>query len=75
MGKPPRAPTHTGGLLSDRLPQHEERQVSRRPPAKRRERTSTARRRKATGSEGLWLIGLVGLVVLSLVVAVMWLVL
>ncbi|WP_327254052.1 restriction endonuclease [Streptomyces sp. NBC_01244] len=48
--------------------------MSRRPPAKRRRRTGAARRRKATGSEELWLIGLVGLVALSLVVAVMsWL--
>ncbi|MFJ3173118.1 restriction endonuclease [Streptomyces roseus] len=48
--------------------------MSPRPPAKRRKRTSTARRRKATGSEELWLIGLAGLVALSLIVAVMsWL--
>lgn len=48
--------------------------MSPRPPAKRRRRTSAARRRKATGSEELWLIGLVGLVALSLVVAVLsWL--
>lgn len=48
--------------------------MSPRPPAKRRRRTSTARRRKATGSEDLWLIGLASLVALSLIVAVMsWL--